>query len=365
LLSAHIGGQLNLGGATLHNPGGIALNADGLAAEQGMFCNKGFISKGEVNLTSAQISGNLDFTDAALRNSDGLALNANGLTVSRGLFCQNSFTACGEVHLVGAHIGQQVSLVGATLTNPGKTALNADGLTVGQSMICSGFSAEGEVNLTSARIARQLSFNDAIVTNPNGRALHMQDLRANALELRLRQAPQGLVEFTHAQVGVLLDQEITWPRESRLLGFGYDALFEDPSISVKARLGWLARDREAYAPQPYEQLAAAGRERRGACASCFRASLHFITDAPESPWAQPLVGVRVVDTIGPRLFSPKAAPNPFEPVPRDATRPSSRSPPANAPGCSCACTTTARTGFDGRSPPGSWPPDGSGSVGAV
>ena len=55
------------------------------------------------------------------------------------------------------------------------------------------------------------------------------------------------------------------------------------------------------------------------CEACFRASLWFI-DGLASPWALPRVGVPVVDTIGPRLSSPRVSPNRFEPIPRDGDR---------------------------------------------
>jgi hypothetical protein len=58
----------------------------------------------------------------------------------------------------------------------------------------------------------------------------------------------------------LVDDPASWPRQARLDGFVYDALYhEDRRVSARQRLGWLASDPRGYSPQPYEQLAAVYR----------------------------------------------------------------------------------------------------------
>jgi hypothetical protein len=64
--------------------------------------------------------------------------------------------------------------------------------------------------------------------------------------------------LTAAQVGSFHDDQMTWPTTLRIRGFVYDAL-ETDRVSVRDRLGWLKRHEGGYAPQPYEQLAAAYR----------------------------------------------------------------------------------------------------------
>lgn len=187
-----------------------------------------------------------------------------GLTASQlrtqGNLELNRGTVRGGIDLLGAHIGGQLLFNGATLTNPNGTALDADGLTVDQLMACrNGFRAEGQVILRGAHIASQLVFDGATLTNPNGRALNLQEVHARALLFRLKTPPKGEVNITHAQVGVYLDDETTWPTTLALRGFIYDSLYEHSKISVAARLRWLDRDPEGYAPQPYEQLASVYR----------------------------------------------------------------------------------------------------------
>src|SRR2546421_388385 len=92
--------------------------------------DKDFSVLGGVELTSAHIGGQLDCTGGQLANSGGVALTADGLTVNGGMFCRKRFSASGEVHLVAAHIGAVFACMGGQFSNPNGRALTADGLTV-------------------------------------------------------------------------------------------------------------------------------------------------------------------------------------------------------------------------------------------
>ncbi len=260
LLSATITSQLDLTGATLTNPDGLALNADGLTVKSAMFCGEGFSASGEVRLVGATITGQLAFNGATLTNPNGNALTTWGLTVNGSMFCTEGFSASGEVGLPGATITGQLELTGATLTNPDGLALNADGLTVNGSMLCGqGFSANGEVNLAGATIGGQLDLSGATLTNPDGLALDLESASASTLHLRTKTPADGTVDLTNAHVGILYDSRPTWPTSLHLGGFVYDALDAWPPINVKERLGWLKRDPGGYTSQLYEQLIAAYR----------------------------------------------------------------------------------------------------------
>jgi uncharacterized protein YjbI with pentapeptide repeats len=264
LMGAQIGGTVDFSGAALANSSGSALDATGLRVGQDVICTQGFTAYGEVCLHSANIGGRLDFRGATLTNPDGEALYADGLTVDHDMFCSEGFVAQGEIRLPGAHIGGQLDLSGATLINPSRPALTADGLTVDQGMLCrEGFTTQGEIRLPGARISGTLSFTGATLTNPNGPALNLYDARIQTLFLNPAIAPSR-VDLRQAKVGVLHDDQATWPEGLRLVGFTYDELAERRPTSAKERLGWLRRDLDGYSPQPYEQLAAiyrrAGRE---------------------------------------------------------------------------------------------------------
>src|SRR6266536_3064120 len=75
LTSASIRLQVNLGGATLDNPGGRALDAGGLSVGAGLLCRKAqdtgtrFTARGEVFLTRSRIGSQLDLSGAVLANA--------------------------------------------------------------------------------------------------------------------------------------------------------------------------------------------------------------------------------------------------------------------------------------------------------
>jgi hypothetical protein len=241
LFGAHIGGQLSFYGATLANPGGVALFATGLTVDQGMACTDGlvkgerkaFTARGRLNLRGAKISGGLDFSGAQVD---------------------------GEITLAGAHV-TELLFFGATLANPGGAALTADRLTVDQDMVCAqGFTAKGEVVLLGAHIGGQLHFRDATLSNPDGLALDLERLRADTLLLLPKAPPQGTVRFTNAQLHSYSDSQATWPPDLRLSGFTYGSLHAKPEVDVTARLSWLEHDPGGYIPQLYEQLAASYRK---------------------------------------------------------------------------------------------------------
>jgi adhesin HecA-like repeat protein len=303
LVGANIGGKLSLRGATLTNPGGLALSAERLIVDVDMVCREGFKTTGEVNLLGAHIGGNLDLDRATLDNPDGLALNADRLTVGQDMACRAAFTAKGEVRLLGAHIGGLLDCERAKLTNPNGTALSADrlvvdgglslrgaevvgevwlaGARIGRELTCTGarftspsglvlsagrlvvdgdlflrrVEVAGEVRLLGAHIGGNLDLDRATLDNPDGLALHLQDAYVGALLLRPATAPSR-VNLNQTKVGVLHDDRATWPNKLHLVGFAYDALAEHPAVRAQERLAWLRSDPDGYSPQPYEQLAA-------------------------------------------------------------------------------------------------------------
>lgn len=235
-----------------------ALSARQLRTTGNLELDHGFIAEGEVTLVGAKIGGQLSFNQASLRNPDGSALNADGLTVEQSMFCQDGFGAEGEVRLLGARIGGQLSFTGAFLRNPDGPALSARRLTVEQSMFCRhGFTAEGEVTLLGARIGGRLSFNQASLRNSGGLALDLETAIVGELHLWRMHSLEGTVDFTNARVGVFRDDQATWPVELRLRGFSYETL-ENEQVGVRDRLSWLKLHR-GYTPGIYDQLATAYR----------------------------------------------------------------------------------------------------------
>ena len=287
LIGADIGGDLHLQGANLtgtkptnHNGPdqyGPALNANGLTVGQNMFCHEDLsvgseagclTAVGEVRLIGARIGGDLHLQGANLTGSKptnhngpdqyGPALDANGLTVSRNMFCCDGFTTCGEVRLTGARIGGDLHLQGAKLTNQTGPALSARGLTISQDMICQDLNSHGSIDCSEAHIGGRLDLSNATLVNPGGVALDLDSARAAALVLLTKHRPDGSVNLTNAKVDHYADDPAGWPEKIRLRGFTYDVVDND-QVTVRERLNWLARDDSGYAPQTYDQLAAAYR----------------------------------------------------------------------------------------------------------
>ena len=154
-----------------------------LAAEQletrgNLQLDRGFTATGEVRLPGAHIGGQLNLNGASLTNPNGPALNADRLTVDQGMYCWEGFTATGEVHLVGAHIGGQLDCTDATMRNDSGPALHAERLQVDQNVLLSGrFEAVGAgggvtLDLSQARIGGVLEFAPARLehtANPQAR----------------------------------------------------------------------------------------------------------------------------------------------------------------------------------------------------
>ncbi|QKW33807.1 hypothetical protein HUT06_06980 [Actinomadura sp. NAK00032] len=257
LTGARIDGTLVLAGARLTNPGARALSGEGLVVDQDVHATGGFRAEGEVQLVRARIGGALNLDDAVLADPDGQALTADALTVEQSVYGRR-LSAEGEVRLVGARIGGVADFSGARLANPGRRALYAVRLSVDGDLMCRrGFTAEGGLQLSGARVGGHIELADAVLTRPRRQALDLGYATAQALILRPRQAPEGLINLTGTQVGIYEDDHRTWPATLLLQGFTYDTLTGE--ADVRSRLRWASRHRGGYTPQIYDQLAAAYR----------------------------------------------------------------------------------------------------------
>lgn len=269
LRDARIGGNVEFHGARLYGHRaragadaprfGVALDAYGLRAGRNVRCGNGFAARGEVNLANAVIGGSLWLDDAELHQPGGDALDADGLTVTC-LFARDGFTAEGDLVLTAAHVTSEADLRGATLSSPGGYALAARALVVDGDLKCrKGFSADGRFFLRDAKVAGRVDLSDATLTDTAAdHEVVLEGLRANSLDLCFAQPPTGVLDLTDAHVGSLIDRPDSWPEKLDLHGFRYD-LSSTPDVPVKKRLAWIRRHDGPYAPGPYDELAAAYR----------------------------------------------------------------------------------------------------------
>ncbi|MFI6235327.1 hypothetical protein ACIBD9_17360 [Micromonospora sp. NPDC050784] len=231
LLGAHIGGQLNCGGARLENTVGPALNADNLRAAQDVLLRNGFSAssaseQGTIRLIGAHI-GSLSARGARLTNAAGPVLDADGVTIDRDLALDRDFTArsaseWGGVCLAGAHIGGLLACGGAQLENTVGPALDLNGLRVDQDVLLDdGFSATSGGDEVVVLV---------LAGTRVGGALRLD------MDRVVRTTPGPLVEV----------EGLTYSGQPR-------------PASLRRWLTLLREDTPRYSAQPYQQLAAAYR----------------------------------------------------------------------------------------------------------
>jgi len=279
-------GELRCRGARLENPNENALSAAGMTVEGNVFLDEGFHAIGAVRLRGARIQGQLSCRGARLENPNGDALVANRMTVGGSVFLDREFHATGAVRLPGARIQGQLSCRGARLENPNGDALVADRMTVGGSVFLDrGFHATGAVRLVGARVGGRLSCTGARLENSNGNALNADEMTVEGSvfldqkfyaigTVRLARAriqgalvctearfenPNGIaLNLEHARLGVIEDDEGSWPQRGRLRidGLEYEGFAGDQTpTDARRRLEWLRRQLPDFRPQPYDQLA--------------------------------------------------------------------------------------------------------------
>jgi hypothetical protein len=254
LRNTTIGGVATFTGATLRNPGAVAMRLDRADVAGGVHLLGGCQVEGELRLVGTRVGRILRLTGAALANPGGHALRAENCTVEGPVDCRDGFTATGEVSLLEARVAGPVFFDGAHLDNPDGTSLRAGGIVTGSRLqCCDGFTATGSVNVRGARISGVLDFHDA----------HLQDVwctGAEAVEadLRFAEPPGGRLDLRYLRVGLLSDDPATWPADVRLDGLTYQTL--NPLLEPSQRLQWLARTPDGLPPQPFEQLAAVYRQ---------------------------------------------------------------------------------------------------------
>lgn len=258
LPGVQISGDLVLTGARIFNPGDTALTTDQSQIAQSVLA-EGLVTEGGIRVSGARVGGCLTLAGARLTRTGDWAVTATGLQVTQEMHLSGGFTARGGIDLQAAHLGALI-FDGAELDNPNGFALEGGWLTVDRQVSCRhGFTARGEFSLYGARVGARVDLREAGFANPGGLALDFERLNASALYLLPHRAPDGLVDLSHAEIGTLHDDPATWSAHLDLRGLVYQTLIND-DVPVRARLDWLERQQQGYAPQPFDQLAAAYRQ---------------------------------------------------------------------------------------------------------
>ena len=298
LLGATIGANLDCDGGILSNPTGNALSCDGAKITGNIFLNNTFRADGKVSLLRATVGGDLDcsagilissaiYSSGILIGRAGSSMSCDGAKITGNVILNNGFKAEGEVRLVGATIGEDVNCDSGILMGGGGPALSCDRATVaGNFFLRYGFKTEGEVILVGATIGANLDCDGGILSNPTGNALSCDGAKIMGnVFLNKGFKAEGKVDFTaasvgryfywqdvtspelavldleSAKVGVLADDEKSWPAKKRLSldGLTYDRIGDGSPTSADSRVKWL-KLQGRFLPQPYEQLAAVLRK---------------------------------------------------------------------------------------------------------
>jgi hypothetical protein len=258
----NVGRGVSLAGTSLRHPI-TALNADGARITGSASLGEGFTATGEVRLLGAHIGGQLTCSGGEFQNPDGDALSADRAQVTGSVLLGDGFRATGKVRLLGASIGGPLICNGGTFDNPHGEALSADRAKItGSVMLGENFHATGAVRLLGATIGGQLACNGGTFNNPDGQALDAEGVvvAGELIWMKLASPPEGVLDLTHARVGVLADDRASWPacRKLRLDGFTYGSLHAAAVLDSTGRLDFIRRQ-ERFAVQPYEQLIAVYR----------------------------------------------------------------------------------------------------------
>ncbi|MEJ1110887.1 MULTISPECIES: hypothetical protein [unclassified Kribbella] len=217
LVGAQVGGEFDATAGTFTSSSGSALIADGLKVEQSLILGRGFnatgAGAGAVRLTGAHIGGRISAAAATIDNPAGSALIADGLRVDQDLDFGDGFIATGDgeygaVRLLGAQIAGLLILRSAQLVNTSGPALYADRLQVGQSLLMlagldvRGAGGQGALRLYAAQIAGSLMISGSTIHNASGPAISAGQMGVGAdMTLQAGLIVTGAVRLWHAHIG--------------------------------------------------------------------------------------------------------------------------------------------------------------------
>ena len=259
----------------------VAFNGEGMTVGREFSAHQ-VTAAGEVRLIDATITSTLELRGARLENPGGVALRLDRAEILSSLYCDNGFTANGEVCAIGAHVkgtayfndaevGTHVA--GATDTpNPSRSrvALRLVRVVIdGDLGIWRNFTSHGRAILTRSTVGGELTL---LTANLKGDiAADLTNARIGALTIT-GEPPTGILDLTKVRTDVFSDDPERWRDRGRIVlnGLEYTAIHMD-QVKLKDRYLWLRngiRETKAerggyydprYLAQPYEQLAQAYR----------------------------------------------------------------------------------------------------------
>jgi hypothetical protein len=279
MTGARVGGSVRLDRATIiAGPGQkVALYGDGMTVGHDFNAQR-LTADGEVRLVDVTIGSTLELRGATLANPGAVALRLDRAEISSSLYCDSGFTASGETCAIGAHVKGSVYLNKAELGTPtparGPAAPTGTALRLVRTKIDGDFGcwegvvAHGTLDLARSSVAGEFRLR---TTELMGRpqAANLSNGQFTTVQLS-GDPPPGFLDFTKAKADFFKDSAAYWQSGDVVLdGFEYRSI-QMNLVSVSQREQWLSRamaasrrkpggDHDGYLPQPYDQLAAAYR----------------------------------------------------------------------------------------------------------
>ena len=194
-----------------------------------------------VELTGAHIEGYLVCAGGRFDNPGGEAIDADGVFVGSAVFLSNGFHATSEVRFVRAHIIGQMICDGGNFENGGGYAINAEALIVDADIYLGetkGCISNGEISFSGAMIGGSLCCHSCRFSNSDKTALKLDAARISAgLCLTNVSSLDGNLDLRQADVRTLHDDGSAWPKSGDIIldGFTHQR-FSGPLTGGKTRL---------------------------------------------------------------------------------------------------------------------------------
>jgi hypothetical protein len=289
LIAAQVGGDVYFDAAQLRHATGDALSADQLSAQQITFrtvpdpdgAPLRFRAEGAVRLPGARLTGRLDLRGARLVKPGGIALRAFGaeavdvlldyaIDEHDALICDAdgapvAFHATGGVSLRDVKVGNKLAMGGALLDGADDIALDARGLhadDVSLARVYAGdvpvpgdgghFTANKPVRFDAAEITNDLDLCEARFGAVGKTAFDAPRMRVGGRLIWQKVRCTGGASLHDATAGALVDDVAGWPDKVDLDGFRYEAI--DGDHDWQKRCTWLQRQ-PRYATRAHRHLA--------------------------------------------------------------------------------------------------------------
>ncbi|MYT75211.1 MULTISPECIES: hypothetical protein [unclassified Streptomyces] len=149
---ARIAGPVRMTDARVRVPGADAVVLDRAVLGDRLMARR-LVVEGGLRMFNADVAGGIQLSGARLDRPDGIAFGASGASVRGAVWCSAPFTASGEVRLAGAELRTRLDLTGARIGHPGgSVALRLDRMSASDVGLEGLHVASGSVSATGIHV---------------------------------------------------------------------------------------------------------------------------------------------------------------------------------------------------------------------